>query len=242
MSTHPSGIVSGPIRGDWRQWYHDRWSDVAGAVCFAGLAAWTLTRMPEVGVFLLPTLTHELFVAIAFLLRDRPKAVHSAPAARAVAYGGTFLILGFFHAARTWWPGWLAQGGVPQIAVLGAILWLAGSLLVIFSVWSLRYAFSIEPEARRVVRSGAYTFVRHPIYLGYVLQYGGVWLIYPSAALGLVLLVWLGLTLARIRFEEHVLAQTFPQYDEYRRRTGALFPRLLRPRAAAPVQKRAQTA
>lgn len=213
---------SGPTsRESWR----DRWSDGVGFVFFAGLAAWTLRRMPEVGIFLLPTLAHELFVALAFLLRDRPKAAHPTLAARIAAYGGTFLILGFFHAARSWRPEWLTQTTIAPVGIAGGLLWLTGSLLVVFSIWSLRYAFSIEPEARRVVRNGAYAFVRHPIYLGYVLQYGGVSLIYPSPVLGATVLAWLALTLTRIRYEEQVLVRAFPEYEAYRRSTGALIPR-----------------
>lgn len=202
----------------------DRKSDVTGFVFFAGLAVWTLSRMPEVGIFLLPTLAHELFVAVAFLMRDRAKAAHPTPAARAAAYGGTFLIIGFFHAARSWRPEWLTQNSSLGLSGTGALLWLAGSLLVVLSIWSLRYAFSIEPEARRVVRNGAYRFVRHPIYLGYVLQYVGVWLIYPSPALAATFLTWFVLTLARIHFEEKVLVGAFPEYREYKRAIGALVP------------------
>ena len=105
----PSTFANSPRQGEPRLRVPilDRWSDGAGFVFFAGLAVWTVSRMPAVGIFLLPTLVNELFVAVAFLLRDRPSAAHPSAVARAAAYAGTFLIFGFFHAARSWTPEWL---------------------------------------------------------------------------------------------------------------------------------------
>lgn len=77
---------------------------------------------------------------------------------------------------------------------------------------------------RCVVRTGAYKFVRQPVYAAYVLQYAGIWLIYPSALLAAGISVWFALTLTRMQYEESILAQAFPEYESYKRRTGALFP------------------
>ena len=101
---------------------------------------------------------------------------------------------------RTWSPESFTINALPQIAALGGMLWLAGTVLVGIALWSLRYAFSIEPEARHVVRTGAYRFVRHPVYAAYVLQYLGIWLIYPSIILAAGIAIWFGLTLLRMQF------------------------------------------
>jgi protein-S-isoprenylcysteine O-methyltransferase Ste14 len=201
-----------------------RASDWTGFIVFGAIGVWTLRRLPGVGVFLLPTLAHELFMAGAFLIRDREKAATRHAPAQVAAYGGTFLVFGFFHAARIFWPELLATGSGPLVATLGGFLWLAGSLLAPWSLWTLRHAFSLEAQARRMVRSGPYRHVRHPIYLGYILQYGGLLLLYPSNVFAVVLVVWFGLTLIRMRYEEQTLAKAFPEYEVYRCATGALFP------------------
>ena len=69
------------------------------------------------------------------------------------------------------------------------MLWLAGWAWAAYSVWYLRLAFSIEPEARRVTSGGPYEVARHPVYLGYFGQYLGVWLLFPTLQLGGGLLV-----------------------------------------------------
>ena len=133
-------------------------------------------------------------------------------------------MFGFFNAARTWKPELLTLTGSALPVTLGGLLWLSGSLLAPFSVWALRYSISIEPQARRMIQTGPYGYVRHPIYLAYCLQYGGLLMLYPSQLFAAVLLIWSALTLMRIRWEEQVLASVFPEYEEYRRATGALLP------------------
>lgn len=201
-----------------------RVADVAGFVFFAAFAATLFFRMPEMSVLLVPMIGKELFTAWTFLIRERPQAAVGTFQARFAAYAGSFLLIGFFNAARTWSPESFTINAVPQIAALGGLLWLAGTVFVGIALWSLRHAFSIEPEARHVVRTGAYRFVRHPVYAAYVLQYLGIWLIYPSIVLALGIASWFGLTLVRMHFEERILRHTFPEYESYKRTTGALFP------------------
>jgi protein-S-isoprenylcysteine O-methyltransferase Ste14 len=70
----------------------------------------------------------------------------------------------------------------------------------------------------RVVSTGVYAMVRHPMYLGAILMFlGGPLLV--GAATALAIGVALSLLLAaRIVDEEKLLAVELPGYDEYRRR------------------------
>ena len=115
---------------------------------------------------------------------------------------------------------------IPATEIPGAVLWLAGSILAMVSVWSLRYAFSIEPEARRLVLNGAYRFVRHPIIWIRSAVRGYLAHLPFKRAGGHRVAGWLVLTLARIHFEEQVLLKAFPPYESYRGSTGALMLRV----------------
>ena len=211
----------------FRKTTRGRVSDVAGFVFFAAFAAILFFRTPEMGVLLVPMVGKELFTALTFLIRERPQAAVGTFQARFAAYAGTFFLMGFFLAVETWSPESFTINAVTEIAGVGGMLWLAGTVLVFIAIWSLRYAFSIEPEARHVVRTGAYGFVRHPVYAAYVLQYLGILLIYPSLLLAGGIAIWFGLTLTRMHFEEKILMQAFPEYESYKRTTGALFPKPL---------------
>jgi protein-S-isoprenylcysteine O-methyltransferase Ste14 len=112
----------------------------------------------------------------------------------------------------------------PDAGVLALVLTLAGTLLAFWSAWYLGTSFSLLPQARRLVTTGPYRFVRHPIYLGGLLiTVAEVWLRFSPLVLALNLL-FVGAQVVRLRYEEAVLERAFPEYREYRARTSALIP------------------
>ncbi len=210
-----------------------RISDWVGFLFFAGLALYNLAVMPIVGLFLLPTLVYEAFAATSFLIRDGARASLRNVSARFVAYACTGLPMVYFPLVKRFRPEWLSATTSDPLRLGGATLWLAGAVLVAASVWYLRRSFSIEPAARRLITSGPYRLARHPIYLGYLIQYTAIWMLYPTASLAIALGCWFTVLLPRMRFEEQVLSAAFPQdYAEYARRVGPFWPKLTR--AAAP--------
>ena len=54
----------------------------------------------------------------------------------------------------------------PEIVFLADFMIVLGMILSIFSLASLGRSFSIIPQARKLVKSGPYRLVRHPIYVG----------------------------------------------------------------------------
>jgi protein-S-isoprenylcysteine O-methyltransferase Ste14 len=113
---------------------------------------------------------------------------------------------------------------------VGIVIMLAG---VLFAIWARRHLgenWSARPEIRvghELVRSGPYKYVRHPIYSGILLGMSGT-AIYVGKwrAMVAVILVWL-LFRAKAGREEARLAKEFGLvYEEQKRKTGFLFPRL----------------
>jgi protein-S-isoprenylcysteine O-methyltransferase Ste14 len=134
--------------------------------------------------------------------------------------------MGFLWLASTRHREWIHPTEQAELWWLGTVLWLSGAILALWPLWHLRRSFSIEPEARTLVTSGPYRFARHPVYAVYLLINLGILLRHLTAPFAIVMAVWLGLLLIRIRFEEKVLADAFPAYREYRRRVAAFGPRL----------------
>ena len=106
-------------------------------------------------------------------------------------------------------------------------VWYAGLLTSAVSLpfWvvarrQLGIAFSMRPEARRLVTQGLYSRIRHPIYVFGCLAYFGSLLalqVWP------ILAAWLALTpleVVRARREDRVLADAFgAEYAAYRSKT-----------------------
>jgi protein-S-isoprenylcysteine O-methyltransferase Ste14 len=105
-----------------------------------------------------------------------------------------------------------------------ATLMLVGTILAAWSVRSLGGAFSLLPQARNVVASGPYTYLRHPMYAGGLLiTLGELWLRWSPLS-ALLCAAAIGAQLARLHLEERLLESEFPVYRAYRTRTSALIP------------------
>lgn len=110
--------------------------------------------------------------------------------------------------------------------VTSTLLILTGIGFSIYAVLKLGRSLSMLPEARRLVTSGPYSIIRHPLYVaegvalfGLTLQYNSVW---AWALFSLQCMF----QFARMLNEEVVLSRAFPEYKDYAARTARLVPGL----------------
>jgi phospholipid methyltransferase len=130
--------------------------------------------------------------------------------------------------AATWAPFALPllRGGGPGTGQQTAAdaLMVAG---MAWAVWSLRFLgrnVSVLAQARAVVDTGPYRWVRHPLYAGEIVSVLGLALAANSLAAAAVWLAIVALQAYRAMREEQVLARVLPGYEAYRSRTAALLP------------------
>jgi protein-S-isoprenylcysteine O-methyltransferase Ste14 len=201
-----------------------RASDWAGFIGHLSIVAVSVIRTPSLTLFVLPSYVHMMLAAGSFLIRDQPRRLEQNVWARIVAYAGGFGVFAFVQLTVAFKPEWLVATTNPGVGLAGIALALIGTFLEIWAVCHLRFAFSTEPAARRLVTSGPYRLARHPIYSGGCLVYLGLLLTHPTIPLMVALLAW-GMCIGfRMRYEEAILTQAFPEYEDYRRRVGALLP------------------
>jgi protein-S-isoprenylcysteine O-methyltransferase Ste14 len=116
------------------------------------------------------------------------------------------------------------------LEVIGLLLFLAGSLLLLWSRLSLRRSFrlaGVKPgQDDYLTLHGPYKMIRHPMYLSALLVLMGLTLIMSSVLLIVMFIVMFWLVRRLIPEEEIQLDQAYPvAYSEYRRRVpGAMFP------------------
>jgi protein-S-isoprenylcysteine O-methyltransferase Ste14 len=104
-------------------------------------------------------------------------------------------------------------------------LLLAGQFVCVVALLELGRSLSVMPEARRLVSGGVlYARIRHPVYLGEAIAALGMLLQYRSAFAFALVAAQYGCQLWRMREEEKVLRQAFPEYAEYCARTARLIP------------------
>src|SRR6476620_11055473 len=100
-----------------------------------------------------------------------------------------------------------------RIATSGSINFKAEQSRVVL-LW-LGRSFSTMPEARRLVTSGPYRYMRHPLYLTEEIAVIGVLLQYRSPAAFALVALQMALQVRRMLCEEQVLGETFPEYEQY---------------------------
>jgi protein-S-isoprenylcysteine O-methyltransferase Ste14 len=145
----------------------------------------------------------ETITVFLFLIRNRPQSVSSSPSDFFVAIVGTFMILLYRPVAHS-------DLKIGDTIAFGALVILIGALL------SLNKHFGIVPANRGIETKGLYAYVRHPIYVSYIIMYVGIlmsnWSLFNAVIIGLAYLF----IFLRIGREENHLKHD-PQYQEYSR-------------------------
>jgi protein-S-isoprenylcysteine O-methyltransferase Ste14 len=128
---------------------------------------------------------------------------------------------------------WLQKRILPrtqELAIAAIVVTLVGLL---FAVWARVYLgsnWSSAPtikEQHQLIRGGPYRLVRHPIYSGLLLAMAGTFLANGRVRGALAVVVVCFAWLVKSRMEEGFMVRAFgAEYEDYRRTTGALLPRI----------------
>ena len=171
-------------------------------IMMSGGVIWRLWPALSLHPHILLLLASELS-AVFFLLIQRKGSWATSAYTTAIAFGGTAASLCVMPSGTTLAPDFITA---PLITV-GTAIALAAKL-------SLRRSFGLVPANRGVKVSGAYRFVRHPMYTGYVLNHIGFLLLFFSIwNLAVYVTCWVLLYLRVIEEERFLLAD--PQYVDY---------------------------
>jgi protein-S-isoprenylcysteine O-methyltransferase Ste14 len=162
-------------------------------------------------------------VMVLFVVRRVPIAKLPGTAPRLTAFLGTFATFLLYE--------------LPFNLGMSVTMYIVSMVLIFVGVCGTIYAFahlgrqvSIMPEARKLVTSGPYSFVRHPAYLFEQIGFLGVALQHEQPVALLLYAAQTILQVCRTFYEERVLSASFREYADYAARTPRLLPFTLRQR------------
>jgi protein-S-isoprenylcysteine O-methyltransferase Ste14 len=113
---------------------------------------------------------------------------------------------------------WFVGPGVTRLGFLVAALGLGLGFWAGRTMGHSLSAFPRPPRHAELVDRGPYRYLRHPIYVGGVLFFAGLSLVFSAWGLALTA-VLAAFWIAKARLEERHLLARFPEYADYRRRT-----------------------
>lgn len=177
---------------------------VAGAVALFAAAAFSHWRADPARITLLLVAATETITAGIIVCSHRAQRRDWRP----LSVVASFIAMFFFLALN------LAPGRHVIPEAVGAGLQIAAIAFQLYAKLSLGRSFGVLPATRRLVTRGAYRWLRHPIYFGYLIAHIGFLLSNFSLQNLAVLAVLYIAQIVRIQREEEML-MTLLGYPEY---------------------------
>ena len=113
------------------------------------------------------------------------------------------------------------------VICLAMLLTLLAITIAVKAFWDLRSSFAVAPKPHsqaKLVTSGIYSKIRHPMYSSIILI-STAYLLYRYSVVTLASsFVIVLFFIIKIQVEDKMLTDQFPEYKEYKENTGSLLP------------------
>lgn len=188
------------------------------------LPAWTF-RYPQAWLLII-ILFVPMFIAGLIMMKKNPELLKKRLNAKekeseqrmVILFSGIMFLLAFVSAGLCFRFGWLM---LPfSVSIGAAVIFLAAYVLYAEVLRENTYlSRTIEvQENQKVIDSGLYGIVRHPMYMATVLLFLAMPLVLGSVVSFIIILAYIPIIVKRIRNEEEVLTEGLAGYAEYKSR------------------------
>ena len=185
------------------------------------LPAWTL-RYPQAWL-LICILFIPMFIAGLIMMKKDPELLKKRLSAKekeseqktVVALSGLMFLAAFVFAGLSFRFGWLMLP-FPVSIVFAVVFLLAYAMYAEVLRENAYLSRTIEvQEGQKVVDTGLYGIVRHPMYSATLILFLSMPLVLGSVISFVITLAYIPIIVKRIRNEEKVLGKDLPGYEEY---------------------------
>jgi protein-S-isoprenylcysteine O-methyltransferase Ste14 len=156
-----------------------------------------------------------MMLALLVMTRSPAKAQADGLLPRIAAFVGTYLPWTISLLGKT-------DQALPNLASTACVL--VGMIMMLVTIRHLGRSFSLVPQARSVVQTGPYRWIKHPLYLAEETAILGVVLQYLTPVTVIVFVLHIGVQVCRILYEEDLLRRNCPEYSGYEASRWRLVP------------------
>jgi protein-S-isoprenylcysteine O-methyltransferase Ste14 len=147
-----------------------------------------------------------MLLALLIMTRSPAKAQADGLMPRVAAFVGTYL---------PWTITFFGQTDQALPNLLSTACVLTGMIMMLVTIRHLGGSFSLVPQARSVVQTGPYRWIKHPLYFSEQIAILGVVLQYLTPVTVIVFVLHIGVQVCRILYEEDLLRRNCPEYSSY---------------------------
>lgn len=147
-----------------------------------------------------------MLLALLIMTRSPAKAHADGLLPRIAAFVGSYLPWSISFLGKT-------DDTLPNLASTACVL--VGTIMMLVTIRHLGRSFSLVPQARSVVQTGPYRWIKHPLYVAEEIAVLGVVLQYLTPVTVMVLVLHIGIQVCRILYEEDLLRRNCPEYSSY---------------------------
>jgi protein-S-isoprenylcysteine O-methyltransferase Ste14 len=156
-----------------------------------------------------------MLLALLIMTRSPAKAQADGLMPRVAAFVGTYL---------PWTITFFGQTDQALPNLLSTACVLTGMIMMLVTIRHLGGSFSLVPQARSVVQTGPYRWIKHPLYFSEQIAILGVVLQYLTPVTVIVFVLHIGVQVCRILYEEDLLRRNCPEYSSYEASRWRLIP------------------
>jgi protein-S-isoprenylcysteine O-methyltransferase Ste14 len=205
-----------------KSWSYDRTMQLLGGLWFMLLALCVALKIGASLTDPWPSLLSSfclasfyLLLALLIMTRSPAKAQADGLLPRIAAFVGTYMPWTITFFGKT-------DQALPNLASTACVL--IGMIMMLVTIRHLGRSFSLVPQARSVVQTGPYRWIKHPLYLAEEIAILGVVLQHLSPVTVIVLVLHIGVQVCRILYEEDLLRRNCPEYSSYEASRWRLIP------------------
>jgi protein-S-isoprenylcysteine O-methyltransferase Ste14 len=203
-------------------WSYDRMMRLFGGMWFMLLALCVASKIGASLTDPWPSLLSSfclasfyMLLALLIMTRSPAKAQADGLLPRIAAFVGSYL---------PWTITFFGQTDQALPNLLSTACVLIGMIMMLVTIRHLGRSFSLVPQARSVVQTGPYRWIKHPLYLAEEIAILGVVLQYLTPVTVTILVLHIGVQVCRILYEEDLLRRNCPEYSNYEASRWRLIP------------------
>jgi protein-S-isoprenylcysteine O-methyltransferase Ste14 len=205
-----------------KSWSYDWTMQLFGSMWFMLLAVCVAIKIGTSDTDPWPSLLSSYCLACFYMLlallvmkRSPAKAQADGLLPRIAAFVGTYLPWTITFFGKT-------DQALPNLVSTACVL--VGMIMMLVTIRHLGRSFSLVPQARSVVQTGPYRWIKHPLYLAEEIAILGVVLQYLTPVTVILFVLHIGVQVCRIRYEEDLLRRNCPEYSSYEASRWRLIP------------------